>query len=121
MRPRAIDTYRLTHASLEPGLRQPRWLQWPGVGLLAFCLLIVAVGTTVLGNTADNRATRARQQALQAEVERLRTELAVEHATRDEVERQAARLNDQVAELSRQVQFLSARAGDGAGREKRQP
>jgi cell division protein FtsB len=121
MKRRAIDTHWLTHASLEPGLKQPRWLRWPGVGLLALCLLLVAVAALVMGSAADGTAAQLRQQALQAEVERLRTELAVEHATRSELERQAAGLNDQVAELSRQVQFLSARGADGARPGGRQP
>jgi hypothetical protein len=121
MKRRAVDTHWLTHASLEPGLRQPRRLQWPGAGLFAAGLLLGAVGAMVIGNTADTATAQARQQALQAEVERLRTELAVEHATRDELERQAVGLNEQVAELSRQVQFLSARGADGADRSGQQP
>jgi hypothetical protein len=121
MKRRVVDTHWLTHASLEPGLRQPRRLQWPGAGLLAVGLLLVAVVAVVMGNAADGPAAQARAQALQAEVERLRTELAVEHATRDELERQAVALNGQVAELSRQVQFLSARGADGTRPGGRQP
>jgi septal ring factor EnvC (AmiA/AmiB activator) len=122
MKRRVVDTHWLTHASLEPRLRQPRWLQWPGIALLALCLLLVTSGVVMgkaLVGVADTAAGQQRQQALQAEVERLRTELAVEHATRDEVERQAAGLNDQVAELTRQVQFLAARSGDATRPEGR--
>jgi chromosome segregation ATPase len=70
------------------------------------------MGNALFGVT-DATAARQQQQALQAELERLRTELAVEHATRNEVERQAAGLNDQVAELTGQLQFLAARGGNG--------
>lgn len=46
---------------------------------------------------------------LAADVERLRTELALESATGDELERHAAELNARVAELNGQVEFLKAR------------
>jgi cell division protein FtsB len=118
MRSRAVDTHWLTHASLEPVPRRSGWLQWPGIGLLALCLLLSVAAALMLGNSVDAAAAQARQYA---EVERLRTELAVAHATREELERQAAGLNDRVAELSRQVQFLSARGADGAHLGGRQP
>lgn len=57
------------------------------------------------------RAAQAEQAKLAAEVERLRTELAMETATREELESQAAALNARVAELDRQVEFLISRKG----------
>lgn len=57
----------------------------------------------------DLAALREERNLLSAEVERLRTELAVESATRLELEHNAADLNAQVAELNGQVEFLRAR------------
>ena len=54
-------------------------------------------------------ALRGERKALGDEVERLKTELAVERAKRIELERQAAELNAQVAELNGQIEFLQAR------------
>jgi cell division protein FtsB len=113
---RRADTRWLTHASLEPRPQLPNWLQWPRSGWLALLLAVTAAGVTAaaLGGSPGAADAREKQQALQAEVERLRTQLAVEHATRGELERQATGLNDQVAELTRQVQFLAARGGKDA-------
>ena len=111
MRYHAIDTQWLTHASFEPMAQQRRWLQWPRSGLLAFALLLIMAGAGVL---ADAAAARGERATLDAEVERLRTELAVERATRAELGRHAAGLNTQVAELTRQVDFLSSRSPKGA-------
>lgn len=52
---------------------------------------------------------RAERDLLAGSVERMRTELAVESAKRLELERHAADLNAQVAELNGQVEFLRAR------------
>lgn len=54
---------------------------------------------------------------LAADVERLRTELALETATRDELERHAAELNARVAELDGQVAFLKDRRAPGKNAE----
>lgn len=76
-------------------------------------LLLVAGGGMFAEDvylTARDLATlRSDRQRLTAEVERLETELAVETAKRLELERQAADLNVQVAELDGQVRFLLAR------------
>jgi uncharacterized small protein (DUF1192 family) len=50
---------------------------------------------------------------LAAEFERLKTELALQSATRRELERHAAELNARVAELNGQVEFLRARRTPG--------
>jgi phage shock protein A len=47
----------------------------------------------------------------------LRTELALENATREELERQASELNARVVELNGQVEFLRARKAPGKGTE----
>ena len=68
--------------------------------------------------TAQDLATlRERRTSLAAEVERLQAELAVETATRRELERQAAELNAQVAELKGQMEFLRARSPAGSSAE----
>lgn len=76
-------------------------------------LLAVAAGHGFAGEVfvkaRDLAALREERDLLSAEVERLRTELAVVNATRHELERNAADLNAQVAELNGQVEFLRAR------------
>ena len=75
-------------------------------------LLVVLAGHGFAGDfyvaVRDLAALREERALLAAEVERLRTELAVESATRRELERQAAESNARVAELDGQVQFLRA-------------
>jgi chromosome segregation ATPase len=63
----------------------------------------------------DLAALRKEREFLAAEVERLQTVLAVETATRRELERQAAELNSQVAELNGHVKFLMVRGAAGKG------
>jgi uncharacterized small protein (DUF1192 family) len=50
----------------------------------------------------------ARNVALDAEVARLRTELAMERATRSSLDREVAVLNERIAELRSQVDFFNA-------------
>lgn len=75
-------------------------------------LLVVVAGHGFAGDfygtVRDLAALREERALLAAEVERLRTELAVESATRRELERQAAESIARVAELDSQVQFLRA-------------
>ena len=84
-------------------------------------LLLVAGGYGFAGdlyvNARDLAALREEREFLAAEVGRLQTELAVESATRLELERQAAELNAQVAELNGHVKFLMARRAAGKGTE----
>lgn len=65
----------------------------------------------------DLAALRDERALLAAEVERLRTELALETATRRELERHAAESNARVAELNGQVEFLRARRAPGKSTE----
>ena len=81
-------------------------------------LLILVAGSYVFGGdiymaARDVAALRAERNVLAAEVERLQTELAVERATRIELARHAADLNAQLADLSGQIKFLSARKAAG--------
>ncbi len=84
-------------------------------------LLLVAGGHGFAGKlyvtARDLAALREERELLAAEVERLQAELAVEGATRLELERQAAELNAQVAELNGQVKFLMTRRAPGKSAE----
>jgi len=80
-------------------------------------LLLVAGGYRFAGDfyasARDLGALREERELLAAEVERLKMKLAVESATRLELEQQAADLNARVAELNGQVKFLmNRRAAD---------
>ena len=77
-------------------------------------LLLVIAGGYGFGHdlyvtARDLVVLRAERKALGDEVERLKTELAVERAKRLDLERQTADLNAKVAELNGQVEFLRAR------------
>jgi phage shock protein A len=76
-------------------------------------LLLVAGGYGFAGDlfveARDVAALREERESLAAEVERLTMKLAVESATRLQLEKQSAELNAQVAELNGQVKFLMVR------------
>ncbi len=84
-------------------------------------LLLIAAGYDFASDfyleARDIAALREERELLAAEVERLRTQLAVETATRLELERQAGELNAQFAELNGQVKFLMARRAPGKSAE----
>jgi hypothetical protein len=80
-------------------------------------LLLIAGGYRFAGevysSARDLVSLREDRDSLAAEVERLKMKLAVESATRVELEQQAVTLNAQVAELNGQVRFLmNRRASD---------
>jgi uncharacterized small protein (DUF1192 family) len=58
--------------------------------------------------TLDLHGLEARNAALDAELARLRTELAMERATRSSLDRQVAAQNERIAELRSQIDFLDA-------------
>ena len=80
---------------------------------MALLLLLIAggygFGRDLYVTARDLVVLRAERKALGGEVERLKTELAVESAKRLELERQTAELNAKVAELKGQVEFLRVR------------
>lgn len=106
---RTIDTRWLTHASFAPTARPRGWQWWSLGAAAAFLLLLVAAGPGLSATLGDLAAARKEQSFLAAEVERLSTQLAVDGATRGELEQHAAELSAQVVELTRQVEFLTAR------------
>ena len=59
-------------------------------------------------STLDLHGLEARNAALDAELARLRTELAMERATRSSLDRQVAAQNERIAELRSQIDFLDA-------------
>ena len=79
------------------------------VALLALsatlALRLQADGGTV---TSSLREFEARNVALEAELARLRTELAIERATRSSLDRQVVALNERLTELSGQNDFRNA-------------
>ena len=112
MKDAAADTRWLTHASFAPAARRWGPQQWALAGAAAV-LLLAAAGSGPVGDmfatASELAAVREERAALVAEVERLHTRLALEGATRGELEQHSAELNAQVAELTRQVDFLTAR------------
>jgi uncharacterized small protein (DUF1192 family) len=76
-------------------------------------MLLALSGTLALrlfgGTSALHlRDLEARNAALDAELARLRTDLAMERATRSSLDRQAAALNERIADLRSQIDFLNA-------------
>ena len=107
----AQGTRWLTEARFQLAPAGRRQRQWAMVGIAALVVatVLAAPAGDLFGMTRSLAAAGERETALSAEVERLETRLAVEAATRRELEQQAAQLNDRVAELSAQVEFLRSR------------
>ena len=105
-------TRRLSSARLE--LASTRRLR-TGFTVTAMILLLALSGTLALRlfagdgtSTLHLRDLEARNAALDAQLARLRTELAMERATRSSLDRQVATLNERIAELRSQIDFLKA-------------
>jgi hypothetical protein len=105
-------TRRLSSARLE--LASTRRLRTGLHGTVVIALLALS-GTLALrlytdgGTLTPNlRELEARNVALEAELARLRTELAMERATRSSLDRQVVALNERVTELSGQNEFRNA-------------
>lgn len=93
------------------GRQRHRWILL-AVAALAVAAVVATPAGDLFGTMRSLAAARERESLLAAEVERLETRLAVEAATRRELEQQAADLNDRLAELTAQVEFLRSR-GNG--------
>jgi len=105
-------TRRLSSARLE--LASTRRLRTGFHGTVLVVLLALS-GTLALRLYTDDgtltpslRALEARNVALEVELARLRTELAMERATRSSLDRQVLALNERIAELSGQNDFRNA-------------
>lgn len=105
-------TRRLSSARLE--LVSARRLRI-GFQNSVLVLLLALLGTLALPHyssdetrTSSLRDLQARSSALAAESAHLRTELAMERATRASLERQVVALNERVAELSGELDFRNA-------------
>jgi hypothetical protein len=105
-------TRRLSSARLE--LASTRRLRTGLHGTVVIALLALS-GTLALrlytdgGTLTPNlRELEARNVALEAELARLRTELAMERATRSSLDRQVVALNERITELSGQNDFRNA-------------
>ena len=105
-------TRRLSSARLE--LASTRRLRTGFHGTVLLVLLALS-GTLALRLYTDDgtltpslRTLEARNVALEVELARLRTELAMERATRSSLDRQVVALNERIAELSGQNDFRNA-------------
>lgn len=108
----SATTRRLSSAHLE--LASTRRLR-TGFTVTALVVLLALSGTLAVRLFAGGgmptphlRDLEARNAALDAELARVRTELAMERATRSSLDRQVATLNERIADLRSQVDFLNA-------------
>ena len=86
-----------------------------GFTVTALVLLLALSGVLALRlftsggtSTLHLRDLEARNAALDEELARLRTELAMERATRSSLDRQIATLNERIAEMRSQIDFQNA-------------
>jgi len=110
----AQGTRWLTEARFQLAPAGRRQRQWILLGLVALIVAVVVAAPAgdLFGTARALASANERETVLAAEIERLETRLAVEAATRRELEQQSAALNTRVAELAAQVEFLSSR-GNG--------
>jgi uncharacterized small protein (DUF1192 family) len=108
----SATTRHLSSARLE--LSSTRRLR-TGLHVTVLVVLLALSGMLALRLYTDGgtptqqvRDLEARNAALKAEVARLRTELAMERATRSSLDRQVAALNERIAEQRSQIDFLNA-------------
>ena len=115
-----VDTHRLSTARLR--LADTRR---PGNGVRAATLAAsIAVATALglyfqtFGGAPASRleSLDARNAALQSELARVRTELAMERATRTSLDQQIAELNERMTDLRRQVDFFESQGGQPRAR-----
>jgi septal ring factor EnvC (AmiA/AmiB activator) len=110
-----IDTRRLSMARL-----QLADVRRPGNGARAALLAVSITAAAALAlyflafggaRTTPLESLDARNAALQSELARVRTELAMERATRASLDRQVTELNERMTDLRRQVDFVDAQGG----------
>ena len=105
-------TRRLSSARLE--LASTRRLRAGLHGAVLVALLALSATLALRLHADDGTVTsslrefEARNVALEAELARLRTELAIERATRSSLDRQVVALNERLTELSGQNDFRNA-------------
>ena len=111
----SATTRRLSSARLE--LASTRRLR-SGFHVMVLVVLLALSATLALrlytvGGTPTPRLRdlEARNAALEADLARQRIELAMERATRSSLDRQVVALNERIAELRSQIDFLSAQRG----------
>jgi hypothetical protein len=84
-------------------------------GLALMVLTLAAAGVQLLapvvGPASVLAELRRENELLREEAERARIELQFERATRSELDRQAAELNDRVNQLTTQLEFFNAHSG----------
>jgi septal ring factor EnvC (AmiA/AmiB activator) len=110
-----IDTRRLSMARLQlADVRRPG--NNARVALLAVSIAVAAALALYFqafggARTSQLESLGARNAALQTELARVRTELAIEGATRASLDRQVAELNERMTDLRRQVDFFESQSG----------
>jgi septal ring factor EnvC (AmiA/AmiB activator) len=111
------DTHRLTRASLELSSRDERQRRTATLATVILTLLVAGGGAFYLreGGAAPfaasdvSTALSAENAVLRADLERVRTELDMEKATRAELNREAGELHARINELNNRLEFLAAR------------
>lgn len=115
-----VDTRRLSTARLR--LADARR---PGNGVRVALLAVSIAAATALGlyfqaiggaPASQLKSLDARNAALQSELARVRTELAMERATRTSLDQQVAELNERMTDLRRQVDFFESQGGQPRAR-----
>lgn len=111
------DTHRLTRASLELSSLDERRRRTATFVTVVVTLLLAGSGALYLRDGGASpfvpagTATAQENTALRADVQRLRTELDMEKATRAELNRQTVELHAEINELTNRLEFLAARDG----------
>ena len=114
------DTHRLTRASLELSSRDDRRRRNATFATVVVTLVLATGGALWLSDAGatlfpvGGLALAGENAELRAELERLRTELGLEKATRAELNREAGELHVRINELNTRLEFLTARDGRAA-------
>lgn len=109
------DTQRLTRARLELSSRDERRRQTATFVTAIVMLLLAGGGALYLHDgsamslVGPSAIVMQENAALRADLERVRTELEMEKATRAELSREAGELHARISELTNRLEFLAAR------------